>query len=284
MRDRTHAVVADFDADDPTRPVAFIERARELSVPAYLERSKAKGWHIWVFLETPGLIAAKARGLMRRILEDIGVAQVEVFPKQDRLDTRNRFGNFINAPLFGASVQQGRTVFVDPSILEPFADQWTVLASVQRVTDDQLGKLAVPRRIAFPGSTSRSPTLAGGNSSRSYGLAPCAQRMLREGVTANQRVSCFRLAVHLKKAGIPRDIAAASLRAWALKSRPSNGKRVLTEVEVDEQIAAAYGKDYRGCGCEDAAVRPFCDHACPLHRNKNANSPPVPNDAAAPLT
>jgi hypothetical protein len=105
--------------------------------------------------------------------------------------------------------------------------------------------------------------------------------MLREGVPANQRVACFRLAVHLKKAGVPSDIARASLQAWAMKNRPENGKGVLTTNEVEEQVEAVYVKDYRGCGCEEPAVRPFCDPTCPLYRHNNAEGDHAPAEARA---
>jgi hypothetical protein len=266
--DQTRAVVADFDADDPSPPLAFLNRARQLQIEAYLEKSKHKGWHVWVFLALPGVTAAKARVVMRRILGEAGAVKTEIFPKQDRLNSRNRFGNFINAPLYGTLVPQGRTIFVNPTTLKPYPDQWELLAGVQRVLEPQLEQIIVQCEIGSPSSCPAVPVNAG--PFRTFGLAPCAQRMLSEGVTANQRVACFRLAVHLKKAGVPSDIARASLGAWAMKNRPEDGKRVLTANEVAEQVEAAYVKDYRGCGCEDPAVRPFCDCACALYRHNNA--------------
>jgi hypothetical protein len=88
--------------------------------------------------------------------------------------------------------------------------------------------------------------------------------MLAEGVTEYQRVVCFRLALHLKKAGIPQDIAVVALSAWAAKNRPRDNKRIITDLEIDEQTTCAYAKRYRGCGCEEAAVMPYCHPGCPL--------------------
>jgi hypothetical protein len=101
-----------------------------------------------------------------------------------------------------------------------------------------------------------------------YGLAPCAQRMLIEGVVEHQRVACFRLALHLKKAGLPEDLAVACLRTWAPKNRPIAGKRGISVSEIESQTHAAYSKDYRGCGCEDPAVQHFCLPSCALHRSR----------------
>jgi hypothetical protein len=86
--------------------------------------------------------------------------------------------------------------------------------------------------------------------------------MLTDGVTEFQRVSCFRLAVHLKKSGLPQDLAVAALRAWAGKNHPSDGKAVINAQEIIEQTASAYAKPYRSCGCEDPAIQPFCDLRC----------------------
>jgi hypothetical protein len=90
--------------------------------------------------------------------------------------------------------------------------------------------------------------------------------MLQDGVSQYQRVSCFRLAVHLKRLGLPQDVAASALKAWAQKNRPSAGKRIITDSEILEQISYAFGRNYRTYGCENEAVKPFCDPRCPVRR------------------
>jgi hypothetical protein len=49
--DRTRAVAADFDDPDVNPPVEFINKAKHYGLPAYLETSKSKGFHAWVFFE-----------------------------------------------------------------------------------------------------------------------------------------------------------------------------------------------------------------------------------------
>jgi hypothetical protein len=53
-------------------------------------------------------------------------------------------------------------------------------------------------------------------------------------------------------------MAVAALKVWALKNRPRNGNRVITEPEILEQTQYAYDRNYRGYGCESAAVSAFC--------------------------
>jgi hypothetical protein len=287
--DRARAVVADFDREDVNGPLKLLSCAERVGIPAYLERSKSKGWHAWVFLEQPGVSAAKARAVVRWLLCEAGCPSVEIFPKQDRLEGRNMYGNFVNAPLFGRLVPGGRTVFVDPrDDLKPWTDQWAVLEQVHRVSESVLTDIISNNHPALSGSnakhsdqsTTSTPIVA------TFGLAPCAQRMLAEGVVEYQRVACFRLALHLKKAGLPKDIATACLFAWAKKNRPRGGKQIITVTEIESQTQVAYSKDYRGCGCEEAAIQPYCLPTCALFGSRQLadGSPADPKNSCRPST
>jgi hypothetical protein len=262
--ERTRAIAVDFDEPDPGPAVAFVRAAKQHRVPAFIERSKSKGFHVWIFFPRKGVRAAKARLVVKAILEEIGHPNVEIFPKQDILDSRTSYGNYINAPLFGRFVPQGKTVFVDPGALNPYPDQWAFLASIERVDEQVLDGIINRCRLTpstAPQSSSEDSDT--GELSR-FGLPPCARKMLREGVAAYQRVSCFRLAVHLKRVGLPYDIALAALRRWARKNRPVNGKRVIRENEIRSQVSYAFENSYTGYGCDSPAVAPFCEQSCPL--------------------
>lgn len=280
--DKTLAAAADFDSADTSPPLEFIRQARQYGLGAYLERSKSKGWHVWLFFPQPGVLASKARMVVNAILADIGAPDTEVFPKQDRLVGDGQFGNFINAPLFGKLVFQGRTVFVDPDAgLRPYPNQWDVLAGVRRITEAQLDEIIeinelgrepadTPKRTSQP---SRPDTQG------SFGLPPCAQKMLAGGVTDYQRVACFRLASHLRKAGLPNDLAMSVLKTWAQKNRPVKGKRIITQEEIQEQTHSAYSRDYAGCGCEDPAIAPYCEPSCPLRQAASRSGATEPSHA-----
>jgi hypothetical protein len=175
-------------------------------------------------------------------------------------------------------VPQGRTVFVDPEAgFRPIPNQWEVLRSIKRVPEsllDQIIEINGLELAADPPANLHSGSPA--DLTASLGLPPCAQRMLVEGVTENQRVACFRLAVDLKKAGLPQDVAIACLNTWAIKNRPSEAKRIITDPEIRHQTASAYSKGYRACGCEDPAIQPFCVADCPLmnsHAGRQAATP-----------
>ena len=267
MKDRIHALAVDFDHEDKGPPMAFVAAAANYGLTAYMERSKSKGYHVWMFFDRHGVSAIKARRVAQHVLNEIDAPETEIFPKQDRLDGRAQYGNFINAPLFGRLASEGRTVFLDPkNPARPHPDQWELLAGVTRILECALDEIIEINNLLSLDSDlpkqERHGKAAGGQFA--LGLAPCAQRMLSEGVSAYQRVVCFRLGLHLKKAGLSEDIAIAALDAWAKKNRPRNNKRILTHAEIIEQTGHAYEGGYRGCGCEDPAIAPFCDERCPL--------------------
>ena len=268
--EKTGALAVDFDEDELCLPISFVAGARRYDMSAYIERSKSKGYHVWIFFEEGGVLARKARLVAHKILTDMGRPTTEVFPKQDVLSDEISYGNFIHAPLFGGHVPKGRTVFVDPA--EPtqmYPDQWELLARIQRVPEVRLNgiikscQLEQPNR---PEEESRSTSRNESNDNTSpFGLPPCARRMLAEGVTSFQRVSCFRLAVHLKRYGMPYDLTLVTLKAWARKNQPDDGKRIITDAEITYQAKCAFQNSYRSFGCEEPAIAAYCDKNCPLY-------------------
>jgi hypothetical protein len=265
VTERTKAIAVDFDDSDANPPTEFVNVAKNYGLPAYIETSKSKGFHVWIFFNEKGVKASKARLVVANILEEIGHRNTEIFPKQDFLDDQTSFGNFINAPLFGRLVPLGKTVFVDPNTLEPYPDQWSFLESVERVAEHILDEIIEVNNLTMPqANLQTSKSSAGDGTPSQFGLPPCARKMFKEGVVKFQRVTCFRLAIHLKRMGLPYDVAVAALKTWALKNKPVNGKSVILESEILAQSSYAYEHSYSGYGCESAAVRPFCAPSCPV--------------------
>lgn len=260
--EKVAAAVVDFDHDETGPPLVFQKESRNLGLPAYVERSKSKGYHVWMFFRGR-VLGSKARQVLLQILERIKMQGTEIFPKQDRLTDPKQFGNFINAPLFGQLSPQGRSVFLNEA-LEPYADQWEFLRSIVRVSETQLDQVistALPKRVAARRVTSWQPGFPATH------LPPCAERILREGVSANQRIACFRLACQLRKAGVELERAVRILNEWAPRNRPGDGKGIIKPDEVQSQTRCAYqGRLYRSCGCEDPTIIPFCEPSCRIRR------------------
>jgi len=267
---KTGALAIDFDEDELCLPISFVAGARRYDMSAYIERSKSKGYHVWIFFDDGGVPAHKARLVAHRILADMGKPATEVFPKQDALADGLSYGNFIHAPLFGTLVPKGRTVFVDPAEpTEVYHDQWELLARAQRVPEVRLDAVIKSCRLECPDPAREGPRPGSrkepNDDTSPFGLPPCARRMLAEGVTSLQRLSCFRLAVHLKRYGMPYDLALVTLKAWARKNRPEDGKRIITDAEITYQAKYAFENSYRSFGCEEPAISAYCDKDCPLY-------------------
>jgi len=268
MKDRTRSIAIDFDTNDTFAPTEFVARAKHYGISSYIERSKSKGYHVWIFFERQGVKASKARLVVFNILEEIEKPDTEVFPKQDELDKNAPYGNYINAPLWGKVVDDGRTVFVNPTTFESYPDQWELLESVHRHSESNLDEIIELNDLSASPECKLSKKTPKDRDRLSFSLPLCAQNMLRDGVSEYQRVSCFRLAVHFKRLGVPYDIAVSALKTWALKNKPINGKGVIQGKEIISQTEYAYNNSYTGYGCNSPAITRFCEPSCPINKWK----------------
>ncbi len=151
LRNDTCTLLAcDFDGGTwALDALAFLDACHHAEVPATLERSRSgDGAHVWVFFAEP-IPAASARtigmGLLRRAMTsraELDLSSYDrFFPSQDFMP-KGSFGNLIALPLQGERVHHGTTVFLDPSTMEPWPDQWAFLSSVARLSSDAAAALA----------------------------------------------------------------------------------------------------------------------------------------------
>ncbi len=142
--------VVDIDNGNLNAAIELVTELREIDIHAYIEASKSKGFHVWVFFAEP-VEAVKARALVGYAVNG---SAFEVFPKQDSLQGID-FGNYVNLPLFKENVEEGKTVFLDPTAgYEPYIDQWEALNQVQKVEPKKLEDLIESGEIeVIPGTT-----------------------------------------------------------------------------------------------------------------------------------
>jgi hypothetical protein len=90
---RTPFLVFDVDVQRKSLVRRILRRLRNREVTAYVERSKSKGFHIWIFFDEP-LPAAEARKFATLVLNGMDPSKIEIFPKQDEVKDRG-LGNCI---------------------------------------------------------------------------------------------------------------------------------------------------------------------------------------------
>ena len=152
-------LACDFDGGSwALDALAFLDRCHVAGVPAVLERSRSgDGAHVWVFFEQP-VAAAAARAMGMGLLREAMTVRAELdlasydrfFPSQDFMP-KGSFGNLIALPLHGERVTCGATVFLDPTTMNPWPDQWAFLSSVSRMSCDAVVALADTLRPATAG-------------------------------------------------------------------------------------------------------------------------------------
>lgn len=124
--------------------IAFVSTCRRHAVHACLERSRSgNGGHAWMFFASP-LPAVMARKMGCAFLTEtmnrrhqLGLSSYDrFFPNQDTMP-KGGYGNLIALPLQWMPRQSSNSVFVDDH-LNPYPDQWQLLASVERIPADQV--------------------------------------------------------------------------------------------------------------------------------------------------
>lgn len=150
LQDETcYFLALDFDKKQwRSDSAAFLQTCQHLSIPASLEQSRSgNGAHIWIFFaEAVPVTLARQLGsyLLTRTMEhrpEMGLDSYDrMFPNQDTLP-RGGFGNLIALPLQKRARLQGYSVFLDLSF-NPYPDQWSYLASIQKLEPISLHSLA----------------------------------------------------------------------------------------------------------------------------------------------
>jgi superfamily II DNA or RNA helicase len=150
LRDETCWFLAvDFDkgawGDDVG---AFAETASARGMSVAIERSRSgNGAHAWFFFAEPVPAAIARRMGCHLITEtmarrhELGMESYDrLFPNQDTMP-KGGFGNLIALPLQYEARQRGNTLFLDDRLV-PFEDQWSYLASIERIPAARVEEIA----------------------------------------------------------------------------------------------------------------------------------------------
>lgn len=140
--DTSRLLVCDFDSRSwALDALAYVQAANANGIPVALECSRSgRGAHVWTFFAS-AIPATWARRLGAIVLREAMAMRAEVdfasydrlFPSQDFVP-HGSFGNLIALPLQGECAALDTSVFLDPSNLAPWPDQWAFLSSVDRMS------------------------------------------------------------------------------------------------------------------------------------------------------
>ena len=110
-----------------------------LGITAWLERSRSKGYHVWIFAEE-WIPVALMRKALQAVMQLAGGDYDAVYPKSDSLDGPP--GNYIRLP-YGGERPYGRQVMVNPETGETY-DIWDFIieAEAERTPLEELERAA----------------------------------------------------------------------------------------------------------------------------------------------
>jgi len=165
----------DFDTPRTDRPgfTAAWEAANGVKVaayrrgiPAYMEFSGRRGWHLWIFSQEP-IPAATMRELLAGLAEEAGCSGVEIFPAGDRITEDGREGpgsKPLKLPCGVHQVSGGLAGFIweEPSWEQngrpAVPEQAAVLETIQQVPREKILEAVEALRIRYPTRSGPAPS------------------------------------------------------------------------------------------------------------------------------
>lgn len=244
----------DLDENNFEKALLIKQRLENLNLKIWLERSKSKGFHGWLFFNKP-VEAVKPRLIFESVIQELEMI-LEVFPKQDEISENSPYGNYINLPLFGGDVKNGKTVFVDNNdkiIIDSISDINKIKTVDPKTLDAIIFLRKLVRKKIIISETSEER--------KTYSKElPCIEK-IKQGVGKGHRDNaCLRLVINLKEKGIPRDDIETLINNWNLKN-----KEPLPDKDLIKIINSVFKGNYKSYGCEDAIIQHYCDkEKCPL--------------------
>lgn len=283
----------DLDVHDWDLACIFAARAKHYDLECLSEKTKGKGWHLWFFF-VGWVDAWKVQLVLKQVVDDVGADQdarliertteigahgreikhpPEVNPKQPRVEAGG-YGNYVNLPLFGGDVPDGRTCFYrrgpsgEPELIVGWTPHMAPLNKEAALNDFVEVSGAKPRtETTVTGYESQGTTRPIGTRQYSDPL-PCALRVLKDGIGQGGRaVWAFRLPIHLKHMRWSESQAQGLMERWNEKNAPP-----LEPKELHGAVRSAYNPKNRNesFGCEDPIVAQFCAlRDCPIYRKNH---------------
>ena len=230
------------------------------SVLLEASRYNDPSFHVWVFFE-PEIPAYAARFLGEKVLEQCGNPNVELFPKQDKIE-EDGFGNLMKIPLGLHQQEKKWSCFLNSDKLDPLA-----LESILEIQGCTLSDHEISQ-IKDMIDRSKETFWFGheGKETEAYqGETPtCISHILKGAKKGLRNENAIRLvSFWLNFCKEAPEKAKTQLSEWNLRNKPSMEE---TELETIFQSAMRGGYNY---SCEDEILKGHCPkEGCKLRKRE----------------
>lgn len=250
----------DYDVYDVDL-LEVVKRVEQAKLPLVPCVSKSGGLHLFLFLKTPEP-AADVQNVLREAAASLGMAECEIFPKQQRvLVERKDLGNWMVMPYFGHTydgklrMQRG----LKKTGAEMTAAEFVVAAEKAKTTIQDFTIMCGARRSGGQGpkvadSGKKSKKQRGNGSACDFTDGPpCLQYLTTSGVQSDGRKrTLFMMALYFKRADPDK---------WKEKLENANRlyfKSALPSSEVQGIINSLEKKDYEYT-CKEEPMKSHCN-------------------------
>jgi hypothetical protein len=232
---------SDIDIEDISLAVTLKEALESAGVACWIERSRSKGYHVWVFAEKP----VHAKDMRRMFLAAHQVADIpprEVNPKQEFLSGAN-YGNYVRLPYVGAFVNDTpeKRVILDDNLQPVQFATFIESAMATRVSAELIVRLASFYKEPEPQHTVLNLDTPTSVREALVGLSPLGKVIWRDGPlpSKDRSTTLAHLAHECVRSGLTpsetRVIIIDADKRWGKYHARANG-----EMEIDKLVVRVY--------------------------------------------
>jgi DNA replicative helicase MCM subunit Mcm2 (Cdc46/Mcm family)/predicted transcriptional regulator len=230
------------------------------SVLLEASRYNDPSFHVWVFFE-PEIPAYAARFLGEKVLEKCGNPNVELFPKQDRIE-EDGFGNLMKIPLGFHQQEKKWSYFLNPDTLEPLALESILEIQGCTLSDREISQIKdmidASKETFWFGHEAKETEAYKGE------VPACISHILKGAKKGLRNESAIRLASFwLNFCKEAPEKVKTQLCEWNLRNKPPMEEE---ELETVFQSSMRGGYNY---SCEDQFLRKYCaQEGCKLKKKE----------------
>ncbi len=268
--DKVKWLAFDMDSGDDLECARRLESLlkEKFGIQSYIEVSKKKGYHVWVFFND--LIQSRlVRRFAHIILNELEFS-CEVFPKQD--SPGKGPGNAINLPYFKTDVERNKRVMIDENGLPIALSDF--LTNLQMVEPERIAECLPEEK---PEPTKRPKRKQSSSRHITVKSFPCIEKAIADGVPKGIRHNwALYLGSYYYQKGLGQDQVKLLLLDW--DRRNEEPLQETASREFEQIIADSRKYKYAKPRCEEPQFAELCSKDCPrfsFRKSKVSFSDPI---------